>query len=103
MMLRCCRLGRMKRSGFAGRSGEARSKGNKDMPVYLCKIAGTKEERVVRARSAAQARAHLVDAEPLSAEALADALSKEGAKLETADAPVEAPPAQQAPAKKDGE
>lgn len=72
------------------------------MPVYLCKIAGTKEERVVRARSAAQARAHLVDAEPLSAEALADALSKEGAKLETATAPAEERPAQE-PGKKDGE
>lgn len=63
------------------------------MPVYGCTIAGTKEKRIVRARSAAQARAHVVKADPLSAEELADALAKEGAKIEVATAPAEEPPA----------
>jgi hypothetical protein len=63
------------------------------MPVYGCKIQGTKDVRIVRAKSAAQARAHLVEAETMSAEELADALSKEGAKLETATAPAEEPAA----------
>ena len=65
------------------------------MPVYGCTIQGTKDLRVVRAKSAAQARAHLVDAQPLSAEALADAIGK-GVTLETATAPVEEPAAAEA-------
>jgi hypothetical protein len=61
------------------------------LPVYSCQIEGTGETRIVRAKSAAQARAHLVKAETLSAEELADALSKDGAKLETATVAVEEP------------
>jgi hypothetical protein len=61
------------------------------MPVYGCKIPGVKQRRLVRARSAAQARAYLVDAEPLSADELAEELGKEGAKLETATVPAYAP------------
>lgn len=64
------------------------------MPVYSCKIEGTEDVRIVRARSAAQARAHLVDAEPLSAEELADAINN-GSTLETATAPAEEAPAEE--------
>lgn len=53
------------------------------MPVYLCKIRGSEDKHLVRARSQSKAAKHLVDAESLSAESLADHIGK-GLTLETA-------------------
>lgn len=53
------------------------------MPIYSCKVAGDEKARIVKAKSAAQARAHLVQAEPINAEELADALDG-GGVIETA-------------------
>lgn len=53
------------------------------MPVYKLKIDGIDPPRVVKAESAAQARNHVVEAIPLTAEALADLIAA-GAKVETA-------------------
>jgi hypothetical protein len=58
------------------------------MPVYSCKIKGEDKVRLVKAASAAQARTHLVEAETVSAEELADALEG-GATIEKATAPAE--------------
>lgn len=60
------------------------------MPVYRCKIAGSTEKRLVRAKSAAQARAHLVEAETISADTLAEEIEN-GTKLETATVSAEEP------------
>lgn len=53
------------------------------MPVYKLKIDGIDPPRVVKAESAAQARNHVVEAIPLTAEALADLIAA-GATIETA-------------------
>lgn len=53
------------------------------MPVYKTTINGVAEPRYVKADSAAQARNHIVTAEPLSADELSDAID-EGAKIEKA-------------------
>lgn len=56
------------------------------MPVYSCKVRGSGKRRIVRAKSAAQARDHIVEAEPMSAEQLADEVGK-GTAIEVAGAP----------------
>lgn len=65
------------------------------MPVYSCTIKGDDKVRLVKASSAAQARTHLVLAETVSAEELADALEG-GATIEKATAPAEPEPEPQA-------
>lgn len=52
------------------------------MPVYRVKIQD-EPDRIVRASSAAVARRHVAQAEPMSADELADALAG-GAEIETA-------------------
>jgi hypothetical protein len=61
------------------------------MPVYSCTVRGSEDKRLVRAASAAQARAHLVQAETVSAEQMADAIEK-GATVEKANATPTAEP-----------
>lgn len=61
------------------------------MPVYKCKVLGEEGDRLVRAGSAAQARAHLVQAETVTAEEMAD-LIEGGATVERATATVPAEP-----------
>ena len=56
------------------------------MPVYACKIEGSTEVRLVRARSQSQAAKHLVECDSVSAEQMADLIGK-GVKLETAAEP----------------
>jgi len=53
------------------------------MPIYGVTVRGETKERIVRASSAAKARDHVVEAKPLNAEALADAIGN-GATIETA-------------------
>jgi len=60
------------------------------MPIYRCKVRDDIGSRLVRADSAAQARNHIVDVEPLTAEQMADEIEK-GAKIERAGQ--ETPPA----------
>jgi hypothetical protein len=61
------------------------------MPIYSCTVRGDTKTRLVRADTAAQARNHIVDVEPLTAEQMADEIEK-GAKIERAGA--ETPPAE---------
>lgn len=56
------------------------------MPVYACKIEGSTDVRLVRARSQSQAAKHLVECDSVSAEQMADLIGK-GVKLETAAEP----------------
>lgn len=62
------------------------------MPVYACKIRGDDKVRIVRAKTQSQAAKHLVDADIMNAEELADAIGK-GSTIETATV-AEDPPAQ---------
>lgn len=64
------------------------------MAVYECKIRGTETVRIVKAATSAQARDHIVDARPISAERMAD-LIEGGAKLEKIADPAD--PASHAP------
>lgn len=59
------------------------------MPVYESEVRGEPKPRLVRADSAAQARAHLVTAKTVTAERMADLLA-DGVKLETAGAEAQA-------------
>lgn len=69
------------------------------MPVYKCKIRGDSKVRLVRAKTASQACKHLVEAETMTADELAEELGKEGAKLETYSGPADAEDEQPDPAK----
>ena len=62
------------------------------MPVYKIKIRGTDQVRAVRASSMAKCREHIVEAEAITAEELADLLA-DGVVLEKVDetAPSSAP------------
>ncbi len=53
------------------------------MPVYIVKIRGEETTRIVRASSAAKASDHVVEANALKAEELADEIAG-GAVIETA-------------------
>jgi hypothetical protein len=61
------------------------------MAVYECKVRGSTKTRLVKAATAAQARDHIVDAKPVTAERLGD-LMEGGATIEKAGAPAEAKP-----------
>jgi FixJ family two-component response regulator len=61
------------------------------MPVYECKIRGSGDVRLVKAATAAQARDHLAEAKPISAERMAE-LIESGAKLEKAGEAPATPP-----------
>lgn len=66
------------------------------MPIYECQVRGTEKPRLVKAATAAQARDHIVSAEAISAERMAE-LVEQGAKLEKAGEPDPADPANYAP------
>lgn len=53
------------------------------MPIYRCKVRGENKPRIVRADTAAQARNHIVEAETMTAEEMADAI-EQGATVERA-------------------
>lgn len=55
------------------------------MPIYKCQVRGEDKPRLVRAATAAQARSHVVSAETITAEEMADAIDG-GASVERADA-----------------
>ena len=55
------------------------------MPVYACKIRGSKKPRIVVAKTASQAAKHVVEVDPISAEELAAEVAK-GTVIETAGA-----------------
>jgi hypothetical protein len=58
------------------------------LPVYRCRIRGDDKVRLVQARSQSQAAKHLVDAESVSADEMAELLGK-GTELETYAGPAD--------------
>ncbi|MBA2717725.1 MAG: hypothetical protein H0U52_00590 [Chloroflexi bacterium] len=58
------------------------------MPIYECKVRGENKVRLVKAGTAAQARDHIVEAGPISAERMAE-LIEDGAKLEKVGDPTD--------------
>jgi hypothetical protein len=54
------------------------------MPVYRAQVRGDAKPRIVRADTAAQARAHIVEVETMTGEEVADAVA-DGATIDRAD------------------